>query len=44
MLESARAAGFARGQGYLMGRPAERATLDRVSFDNVAQFPSDRLA
>ena len=44
MLESARAAGFARGQGYLLGRPAERATLHQISFDNVAQFPSDRLA
>ena len=44
MLESARAAGFARGQGYLMGRPAERATLDRISFDNVTRFPSDRFA
>jgi EAL domain-containing protein (putative c-di-GMP-specific phosphodiesterase class I) len=44
MLESARAAGFARGQGYLLGRPADRATLHQISFDNVAQFPSDRLA
>ncbi|MDJ0739801.1 MAG: GGDEF and EAL domain-containing protein [Gammaproteobacteria bacterium] len=44
MLESARAAGFGRGQGYLMGRPAEHAKLDRVTFDNVTQFPSDRLA
>ena len=44
MLESARAAGFGRGQGFLMGRPAERANLERVTFDNVTQFPSDRLA
>jgi diguanylate cyclase (GGDEF)-like protein len=44
MLESVRAAGFARGQGFLMGRPAERADLLRVSFDNVTQFPSDRRA
>jgi diguanylate cyclase (GGDEF)-like protein len=43
-LESARAAGFARGQGFMMGRPASKAALVRVSFDNVAQFPSDRLA
>lgn len=30
MLQAARAAGFARGQGYLLGRPAEQARLDRV--------------
>lgn len=44
MLESVGAAGFARGQGYLMGRPNERAGLDRVTFDNVTPFPADRLA
>ncbi|MCB1800995.1 MAG: bifunctional diguanylate cyclase/phosphodiesterase [Gammaproteobacteria bacterium] len=43
-LESVRAAGFARGQGYLMGRPAERGTLRNVSFDNVTRFPNDRIA
>ncbi|MCB1789670.1 MAG: EAL domain-containing protein, partial [Gammaproteobacteria bacterium] len=43
-LESARAAGFARGQGKLIGRPAQRAALQRVSFDNVARFPNDRIA
>lgn len=44
MLESARAAGFGRGQGYLLGRPSERAGFDRITFDNVTQFPADRLA
>ena len=43
-LESARAAGFGRGQGYLMGRPAERTGLKRISFDNITPFPNDRLA
>jgi diguanylate cyclase (GGDEF)-like protein len=44
MLEAARAAGFGRGQGYLLGRPAARAGLSRVAFDNVASFPGDRRA
>ena len=43
-LEAARAAGFVRGQGYLMGRPAERAGRSRIPFDNVTQFPADRRA
>ena len=43
-LEAARAAGFARGQGSLMGRPVEDADLTRVKFGNVAQFPSGRRA
>jgi EAL domain-containing protein (putative c-di-GMP-specific phosphodiesterase class I) len=43
-LEAARAAGFVRGQGYLMGRPAEWAERSRIPFDNVTQFPADRRA
>jgi diguanylate cyclase (GGDEF)-like protein len=43
-LEAARAAGFMRGQGYLMGRPAAKAAWAKIPFDNVAPFPSDRRA
>jgi len=43
-LKAAKAAGFARGQGYLMGRPAEQATQSKVRYDNVTRFPSDRRA
>jgi EAL domain-containing protein (putative c-di-GMP-specific phosphodiesterase class I) len=43
-LEAVRSAGFARGQGYLFGRPAAQAALSRIAFDNVTQFPSDRRA
>ena len=43
-LEATRAAGFARGQGYLLGRPSERADRVRVPFDNIAHFPTDRRA
>ncbi len=43
-LDAARAAGFGRGQGYLMGRPAERAGPSSIHFDNVTQFPADRRA
>ena len=43
-LAAVRAAGFQRGQGYLMGMPTEKAGLTRVAFDNVAQFPGDRRA
>lgn len=43
-LEAARAAGFVRGQGYLMGKPAEQAGRSKIPFDNVTQFPSDRRA
>ncbi|MGB5637720.1 MAG: EAL domain-containing protein, partial [Sedimenticolaceae bacterium] len=39
-LEAARAAGFSRAQGWLMGRPSEDADLSKVQFGNVAQFPS----
>jgi EAL domain-containing protein (putative c-di-GMP-specific phosphodiesterase class I) len=44
LLEAARAAGFNRGQGYLMGRPEVRADRRRIGFDNVTAFPSDRRA
>ena len=40
-LEAARAAGFARGQGFLMGKPPKRRAGSRIPFDNVTQFPSD---
>jgi EAL domain-containing protein (putative c-di-GMP-specific phosphodiesterase class I) len=43
-LEAARAVGFARGQGYLLGRPAPQAKRSRIAFDNVTQFPRDRRA
>jgi len=43
-LEAAKAAGFSRGQGYLLGRPAEHAKRAKIVFDNVAVFPSDRRA
>lgn len=43
-LEAARAAGFARGQGYLLGRPSAKAALGKVPFDNVTRFPLDRRA
>jgi diguanylate cyclase (GGDEF)-like protein len=43
-LEAARAAGFVRGQGFLMGKPAARAGRSKIPFDNVTQFPSDRRA
>lgn len=43
-LDAARSAGFARGQGYLFGRPAERARRSNIPFDNVTHFPSDRRA
>jgi diguanylate cyclase (GGDEF)-like protein len=43
-LGAVRNAGFARGQGYLFGRPAERAARSNVPFDNVTHFPSDRRA
>jgi diguanylate cyclase (GGDEF)-like protein len=44
LLEAARAAGFTRGQGYLMGRPEVRADRRHIGFDNVTAFPSDRRA
>jgi diguanylate cyclase (GGDEF)-like protein len=40
-LEAARAAGFSRGQGYLMGRPSEQAARSTIPFDNVTQFPGN---
>ena len=43
-LEATRAAGFVRGQGYLLGKPSESANRTRVPFDNIAQFPTDRRA
>jgi len=43
-LQAARAAGFVRGQGFLMGKPAARAGRSKIPFDNVTQFPSDRRA
>jgi diguanylate cyclase (GGDEF)-like protein len=43
-LEAARAAGFGRGQGYLVGRPAEKTSSNRIPFDNVTPFPADRRA
>ena len=43
-LEAAKAAGFGRGQGYLVGRPSEKANRKSVAFDNVTQFPTDRRA
>jgi diguanylate cyclase (GGDEF)-like protein len=43
-LEAARAAGFGRGQGYLMGEPSSQALRSRIPFDNVTQFPADRRA
>lgn len=44
ILDAARAAGFVRGQGYLMGKPSQKANRSRVPFDNVTQFPADRRA
>ena len=44
LLEAARSAGFDRGQGFLMGVPASRADRNRIAFDNVTAFPSDRRA
>ncbi len=44
ILDAVRAAGFGRGQGYLLGRPSENASLSRVVFDNVSNFPTDRRA
>ena len=43
-LKAAKSAGFARGQGFLMGRPAEQAAHSKVRYDNVTPFPSDRRA
>jgi len=43
-LEAARAAGFALGQGYLTGRPAEQAHGAKLVFDNIALFPRDLRA
>jgi len=43
-LDAVREAGFVRGQGYLVGRPSEKASRARVSFDNVTQFPGNRCA
>lgn len=43
-LEAARLAGFHRGQGLLLGKPAAKPRRDRVSFDNVTAFPSGRRA
>ena len=43
-LEAARAAGFVRGQGYLMGKPSEQAVWSKIPFDNVTQFPGNRRA
>jgi EAL domain-containing protein (putative c-di-GMP-specific phosphodiesterase class I) len=43
-LEAARAVGFARGQGWLMGGPSDEAVQTRVPFGNVTQFPSGRRA
>lgn len=44
LLDATRAAGFTRGQGFLVGRPAARADRERVVFDNVTAFPTDRRA
>ncbi|MGD1984615.1 MAG: bifunctional diguanylate cyclase/phosphodiesterase [Chromatiaceae bacterium] len=44
LLDAARSAGFDRGQGFLMGVPASRADRNRIAFDNVTAFPSDRRA
>jgi EAL domain-containing protein (putative c-di-GMP-specific phosphodiesterase class I) len=43
-LHAVREAGFVRGQGYLVGRPSEKASRARMSFDNVTQFPGNRCA
>ena len=43
-LDAVREAGFVRGQGYLVGRPSEKASRARMSFDNVTQFPGNRCA
>jgi EAL domain-containing protein (putative c-di-GMP-specific phosphodiesterase class I) len=43
-LAAARNAGFARGQGYLIGRAGEKAPQPSVRFDNVTPFPGDRRA
>jgi EAL domain-containing protein (putative c-di-GMP-specific phosphodiesterase class I) len=43
-LDAVREAGFVRGQGYLVGRPSEKVSRARVSFDNVTQFPGNRCA
>jgi EAL domain-containing protein (putative c-di-GMP-specific phosphodiesterase class I) len=44
LLDAARSAGFDRGQGFLIGVPASRADRNRIAFDNVTAFPSDRRA
>ncbi len=44
VLEAARAAGFVLGQGYLTGRPAEKAHCAKLVLDNVALFPRDLRA
>jgi EAL domain-containing protein (putative c-di-GMP-specific phosphodiesterase class I) len=44
LLDAVRAAGFDRGQGFLMGNPANRADRDHITFDNVTAFPTDRRA
>ncbi len=43
-LDAVREAGFVRGQGYLVGRPSDKASRARVLFDNVTQFPGNRCA
>jgi len=44
LLDAALAAGFTRGQGFLMGRPNAKANRTHFTFDNVTAFPSDRRA
>lgn len=44
LLDATRAAGFTRGQGFLLGRPASQANRERILFDNVTAFPADRRA
>lgn len=43
-LDAARAAGFGRGQGYLIGRPSQDAVKPLAAQANITPLPADRRA